>query len=159
MLRTILARASALAAAGALAATLALGAPAPASAAQSAAAPAAQSAAQSAAERGPRQLTGRALVAALVRTTADLTGQELQAVRAAVIGGQSLAQFAAANGSSGDAVVQAVADKAAERLDKAVESGRISRQLADALLQELTTKATALVNDTGLGARIAERRG
>jgi hypothetical protein len=138
--------------AGCLAATLALGAPA-----QAAAAPAAP-AGQEAAVAGHRVPTGRALVRVLIRTTSALTGESVPAVRAALRDGQSLAQFAAANGSSGDAVVQDVVGRARERLDKAVEKGRISRQLADALLAELTTKATEIVNDSGLGAQLDEQR-
>lgn len=145
MLHKTFARVSALAGACALAATLALGAPAPA-----AAAPAAP-ASQEAAIAGHRVPTGHALVRALIRTTSALTGESVPAVRAALRDGQSLAQFAAANGSSGDAVVQDVVDRARERLARAVENGRISQQLADALLAELTTKATEIVNDTGLG--------
>lgn len=101
--------------------------------------------------RGPNRAAGRMLKVALVRATVDLTAQDVQAVRQALVDGQSLAQFAAANGSSGDAIVQAVLDKARTRLDKAVASNRITRQRADEALAKLATRATEIVNDTTLG--------
>lgn len=158
MLRKFFVRAGGIVAAGALAATLALGAPAPASAA---ATPDTTVSAQLNNGRpGGRQQALRVVsVRALVRTTADLTGKEVSAVRQALVDGQSLAQFAAANGSSGDAVVKAVVDKASERISKAVTDGRISQEFADAMVKELTRKATELVNDTTLGQKIAERTG
>ena len=147
MLRKIVSTFSALGVAGALAATIALGAPTPASAAATTDQPTVLLA-QAAGKPEARALAGQALRKALVRATADLTGKEVTAVREAVRGGQSLAQIAAANGSSGDAVVQAVVEKARARLDQAVEKGRITRERADELLQKLTERATELVNKT-----------
>lgn len=152
MLHKMIVRASGIALAAALAATVAFAAPAPA-----AAAPAApQAALAQQAQAKPR--AARMLVAALVRATVEATGQDAPAVRQALVGGQSLAQFAAANGSSGDEVVQAVVAKARERIDKAVARGRITSERAETLIDKLTTRATELVNDTGLGAKIAARR-
>jgi polyhydroxyalkanoate synthesis regulator phasin len=152
MFRTILARTAGLIAAGALAATVALGVPAPAAAAPASSPAAVQS--QHPGDRG-----GRIAVATLIRITADLTDTTASAVRDAVIGGQSLAQYAAANGSSGEAVVDAAVDKATPRIEQAVQRGRITREQADRLIQELTDRATALVNDTELGAKLKARRG
>lgn len=131
--------------AGALALTIALGSPAPARAAPVRSQPALSSA-QAPAMINVRALPGRPLARALLRATATATGAEQKAVRDALRAGQSLAEFAAANGSSGDAVVQSVVAKARTRLDKAVENGRITRERADALLQKLAERATALVN-------------
>jgi hypothetical protein len=75
----------------------------------------------------------------------------------AVRGGQSLAQVAATNGSSGDAVVQAVATKAGQRLEREVQAGRITQERADELLQRLTERATAIVNDTTLSTKLPGR--
>lgn len=100
---------------------------------------------------------GQVLALALFRETMDATGLDRAALQQELESGQSLAQVAAANGSSGDAVVQAVLDKVKERLDTAVQRGRISQERADTLLQEATTRANEIVNDTTLGARIADR--
>lgn len=100
---------------------------------------------------------GQMLTVALFRETMEATGLDRAALQQELEAGKSLAQVAAASGSSGDAVVQAVLDKLKERLDTAVQRGRISQERADTLLQEATTKANAIVNDTALGAQIAER--
>jgi polyhydroxyalkanoate synthesis regulator phasin len=95
---------------------------------------------------------------ALIRTTAELTGLEPSAVMEALRNGQSLAQIAAANGQSGEAVVQAVVDKATERLDQLVANGRIAQEEADQMITRLTERANTLVNDTELGQKIEQRR-
>lgn len=128
----------------ALAFTIGLGAPA-ASAAPAAIQVQAPAEAPAAAARVAHVSRG-ALARMLIRATAELTGAELSAVRQALRDGQSLAEFAAANGSSGEAVVQAVVARARERLDKAVENGRITQEQAEELIQRLTERATELVN-------------
>lgn len=100
---------------------------------------------------------GQMLALGLFRETMDATGLDRATLQQELAAGKSLAQVAAANGSSGDAVVQAVLDQVKERLDTAVQRGRISQARADTLLQEATTKANELVNDTTLGAQIADR--
>lgn len=100
---------------------------------------------------------GQVLALALFRETMDATGLDRAALQQELAAGKSLAQVAIANGSSGDAVVQTVLDQVKERLDTAVQRGRISQERADTLLQEATTRANAIVNDTTLGAQIADR--
>lgn len=101
---------------------------------------------------------GAVTTAALVKQSAELTGLEPRAVVEALRGGQSLAQIAAANGSSGQAVVDGVVAKARKLLDRAVANGRMTQAEADAKLAELTTKAGELVNDTALGEKIDKGR-
>ncbi len=108
-------------------------------------------------QRGPGR-RGASVVASLVRTTAELSNIEVSAVREALNNGQSLAQIAAANGSSGDAVVQQVVANAKSRLDQAVAAGRLTQERANTMLTNLTDEATKLVNDTTLGQRLTERR-
>lgn len=144
-------------AAGALAATLALATPAPAAA--SAPALAGATAAQSQDDLPFVYRSAGPLARVLVRVTADLTGQDGTAVRQAVINGQSLAAFAAANGSSGDAVVQQVVARVSSWLDDAVAKGRLTRVRADRILERFTARANTLVNDTNLGERLAGSRG
>jgi hypothetical protein len=81
----------------------------------------------------------------------------VEQVRESLSQGQSLAQIASANGSSGEAVVQDVKTRAEEQLDQAVANGRISQQQADERLAKLEQRATAIVNDTTLGERIDQR--
>ncbi|MFQ3660774.1 MAG: hypothetical protein SNJ69_00125 [Chloroflexaceae bacterium] len=109
-------------------------------------------AAQQEASRG-----GGGLVAALIRSTSELTGLTGQQVLDELRAGKSLAQIAAANGSSGDAVVQAVVARIKERLDRLVAAGRLTRAQADERLATVTTRATELVNDTTLGQTIDTR--
>lgn len=145
--------------AGALAATLTLAAPAPAQAAATAT-PVPAAAQQAGPGRGDREARrGGVLVIALVRTTSEETGLSTKEVVEALRGGQSLAQVAAANGSSGESVVQAVTAKAKERLDRLVANGRLSQARADELLERLSDRATEVVNDTELGDTIDERLG
>ncbi|HET7369110.1 MAG TPA: hypothetical protein VFI83_12160 [Gaiella sp.] len=52
--------------------------------------------------------------------------------------GKSLAQVATAHGKTVEGLVDAITAKAKERLDKAVASGRLTRQRADEILARLT---------------------
>lgn len=161
MRQVIVTRVSGIALAGALALGLGLSNPAPAAAAypaDSAVQVAASSSQHPGRPGGVRALTGRALVAALVNQTAEATGQTRAAVVTAVQGGQSLAQVAAAGGSSTDAVVQAVISKLRERTNRAVTNGRLTQAEADAIIAEATTRATDVMNDTTLGERLRSRK-
>jgi len=102
---------------------------------------------------------GGGLAAALIRSTGDLTGLTGEQVLNELRAGKSLAQIAAANGSSGDAVVQAVVAKVKERLDRLVAAGRLTQAQADQRLATVTTQATEMVNDTTLGQKIDTRIG
>jgi hypothetical protein len=102
---------------------------------------------------------GGGLAAALIRSTSDLTGLTGEQVLNELRAGKSLAQIAAANGSSGDAVVQAVVAKVKERLDRLVAAGRLTQAQADQRLATVTTQATEMVNDTTLGQKIDTRIG
>lgn len=156
MLRKFLATTASLIGAGALAATLALGGPTLAAAAG----PAQGAALAQHPQGGDRTQRGdRLIVVGLVRATVEATGLTNREVVEALKGGQSLAQVAAANGSSGDAVVQALVAKNKQRLDRQVQAGRLSQARADELLRRLTDRATALVNDTTIGSKIEARQG
>ncbi len=102
---------------------------------------------------------GGGLAAALIRSTSVLTGLTGEQVLNELRAGKSLAQIAAANGSSGDAVVQAVVAKVKERLDRLVTTGRLTQAQADQRLATVTTRATEMVNDTTLGQKIDTRIG
>lgn len=86
----------------------------------------------------------------LIETTASLTGQTRAQVQADLKSGKSIADIAAAHGSSGDKVVQAVLDKAKARLDQAVSKGRITQAQEDERLAKLHDALTAAVARPGL---------
>jgi len=93
----------------------------------------------------------------LIRTLSSLTGLDPVTIRTELQNGRSLAQIAAANGSSGAALVQAVVDAAKTRLDREVSKGRLTQAEADQLLTTIRDRATTLVNDTTLGTQLADR--
>ncbi len=98
---------------------------------------------------------GHVNLGTLVQTLSRLTGLDVATIRAELQSGRSLAQIAAANGSSGDALVQAVVDAIKSRLDQAVSNGRLTQAQADQMLASARERATTLVNDTTLGAQAA----
>ncbi|WP_028459621.1 hypothetical protein [Chloroflexus sp. Y-396-1] len=100
---------------------------------------------------------GNVSVGYLIRTLSSLTGLDPITIRTELQNGRSLAQIAAANGSSGAALVQAVVDAAKTRLDQAVSNGRLTQAEADQLLTTIRDRATTLVNDTTLGTQLADR--
>lgn len=100
---------------------------------------------------------GAAVTGALIRTTAEVTGLSVEEVMEQLRAGQSLADIAGNNGSSGGAVVEDVLARAEERLDQAVANGRMTREEADAKLAELTAQANDIINDETLGERIDQR--
>jgi polyhydroxyalkanoate synthesis regulator phasin len=75
----------------------------------------------------------------------DITPQQL---RSELRAGKSLAQIATDHGKSIDGLVDAWVAKAKERLDKAVEKGRLTRERADQILQRLTEAAEKAVQRT-----------
>jgi hypothetical protein len=88
--------------------------------------------------RGGRHLT----------VVADTIGLEIADVRAAIVGGQTIAELAVANGSTAQAVIDAiVADKTA-RINERVAAGELTQAEADAKLAELTERVTTFVNET-----------
>ena len=72
-----------------------------------------------------------------------LTEAEL---RAELEDGKSLADVARAEEKSVEGLVQKIVDSASERLDQAVEDGRLTRARADEIKQDLKPRITDLVN-------------
>lgn len=79
-----------------------------------------------------------------------LTEAEL---RAELEDGKSLADVAKAEGKSVDGLVQKLVGSASERLDQAVEDGRLTRARADEIKQDLKPRTTDLVNRAPGAAR------
>ena len=72
-----------------------------------------------------------------------LTEAEL---RAQLEDGKTLAEIAKAEGKSVDGLVQKLVDSASDRLDQAVEDGRLTKARADEIKQDLESHITDLVN-------------
>ena len=76
---------------------------------------------------------------------ATYLGLSRKELRAELAKGQSLAQIAKAKGKSTDGLVAAMVAPAKAALAKAVSSGRLTQQRADAILARLTDRVEALV--------------
>jgi hypothetical protein len=82
----------------------------------------------------------------VVASTLGMTAEE---VREAISNGQTLAQLAEANGSSGEALIDAILAEMTTHLDEKVAAGDHTQEEADAKLAEATTRVTEFVNNTG----------
>ena len=82
----------------------------------------------------------------VVASTLGMTAEE---VREAISNGQTLAQLAEANGSSGEALIDAILAEMTTHLDEKVAAGDLTQEEADAKLAEATTRVTEFVNNTG----------
>ncbi len=89
---------------------------------------------------------------------ADFLGLTADELRDALADGSTLAEVAADNNSSGEALVEHLTGLATERLDEALASGRITEEQKAAALERMTEKLTDAVNN-GLPERPGDRRG
>lgn len=95
-------------------------------------------------------------------TLADVLGITAEELREAKQAGTTIAELAEANGVSVDAVVEALVAEAAERVEGAVESGRLTDEEAADKLAEIEEKIEAIVNgeaDFGRSGKRGNRRG
>ncbi len=79
---------------------------------------------------------------------AEVIGIDAADLRAGLRDGQTIAQIAEANGSSGQAVIDALVANATERINQAVADGKLTQETADEKLVEITERITELVNNT-----------
>lgn len=99
----------------------------------------------------------RGFIADALTDVLDISPDQL---RAALADGQTIAEIAEANGVSVDDVVAALVEPAEERLDDAVENGRLTEAQASEKLADVTERATDLVNgDFDLGNHRPRRNG
>lgn len=75
----------------------------------------------------------------------ELLGVDAETLRAELQDGSTLAEIAEANGVSSDELVDALVAQAMERIDAAVESGRIEQTVADERAAELEERITERV--------------
>jgi len=90
---------------------------------------------------------------------ADLTGLTMEEIAEEIGAGATIAQMAAANGSSTQEYVDAVVTEAEEHLAAAVADERLTQEEADEKLAELTDRVTEEVNEAypfRIGRRIQQ---
>ena len=87
-----------------------------------------------------------------LKIAAETVGMPVRGFVAAVREGQTPAQIANANGSSGEAIIDAIVADARERLDQTVAEGKITQEQADKRLAQITEKVTNWV-ENGLPKR------
>lgn len=92
----------------------------------------------------------------VVASTLGMTAEE---VREAISNGQTLAQLAEANGSSGEALIDAILAEMKTHLDEKVAAGDLTQEEADAKLADATTRVTEFVNNTGEAAPMGGGQG
>ena len=94
---------------------------------------------------GPGRQGGRGPGFAVVAETLGLTEEE---VREAVIDGQTLAELAAANGSSAEELVAALLADIKSHMDEKVAAGDLTQEEADARYAEAEERTAEFVNST-----------
>jgi polyhydroxyalkanoate synthesis regulator phasin len=94
---------------------------------------------------GPPGRFGRAGLGTAEALT-DVLGIEVDALREALRGGSTIAEIAEANGVAVDDVVAALVAEATERIDVAVESGRLEADEAAERTEMVEERVTAHVN-------------
>jgi polyhydroxyalkanoate synthesis regulator phasin len=94
-----------------------------------------------------------------LETAASYLGVEEDELRAALADGKSLAEVAKAEGKSVDGLVDALVADAEKRLDAAVDDGRLTKEQASELKQDLRERVTDFVNrEPGELPRFGEHR-
>lgn len=94
-------------------------------------------------DQGGRGGMGRGL-----DTVANLLGITVDDMRTAIEGGQTIAQLAEANGSSAQAVIDALVAEMKAHFDEEVAAGEHTQEDADARIADATTRITEMVNNT-----------
>lgn len=82
------------------------------------------------------------------QAVADAIGIDVETLRDELRAGSSVADVAEANGVAVDDVIDALVIEAGERLDRAVENGRLTRDEADERLAEIRERITEGIDDT-----------
>jgi uncharacterized protein (DUF433 family) len=82
-----------------------------------------------------------------IGVAAETIGIEPGELLVALRDGRTIAEVAEEHGVAPEAVIDAIVASQREMLDAAVESGRLTREQADAIAEDLEERATELVND------------
>jgi hypothetical protein len=83
---------------------------------------------------------------AAFKTVLDQTHTTAVDLKAGLKSGQTVAQYAAAHGSSAQAVHDALVTKFSAAIDKAVSNGKVTQTQADTLKQNLPTRIDKFLN-------------
>ncbi|MBL8162378.1 MAG: hypothetical protein JNJ61_10370, partial [Anaerolineae bacterium] len=84
---------------------------------------------------------------AVIRLAADETGLSVQEITEQIRSGKSLAAVLTENNVDVTAFIELAVTQADERLDQAVENGRITQERADELLIEFRARLTEKINE------------
>jgi hypothetical protein len=93
-------------------------------------------------------LIRRAIRRGALKEVLTLTNTTAAQLRDALKGGQTIADYAAAHGSSGQAVIDALVTKGDAAIQKALGNGKITQDQANTLTSKLPGAATKFVNRT-----------
>jgi truncated hemoglobin YjbI len=108
-------------------------------------------------EREGRHRLREAMVVQLILITADVSNIPINQVIDELQDG-SLADVAAAHGSSGEEVIQEAEQQVSDRLAEAVANGRITQQRADTMLERISEHINDVVNNPDLGEAVQQRQ-
>lgn len=86
-----------------------------------------------------------------LEAAAEAIGISVEDLRTALADGSTLAEVAEANGVDVDTLIRALVAEATERLDEAVENGRLDADEAEEIKADLVERITARVNGEGPG--------
>ena len=101
-------------------------------------------------DRGPRGHRGpRGDRAGRAQATADLLGIDAEELRTAYKEGQTLAELAEVNGVDVQTIIDAKVSAKTERINAAVEAGRLTAAEAEEKLADLEAEVTTRVNEGG----------
>lgn len=91
----------------------------------------------------------RGIVKNALQTAAEVIGIDIQELKDGLKSGKTIAEVASENGSSGDAVIDALVDQANAAIDKAVADGKLDESKAGGAKQKAEERITKLVNEGG----------
>ena len=90
---------------------------------------------------------------------AKALGMTADELRTALKGGSTITQIAATKNVSVETIVKAVVAELTTKINDAVTAGKMTQAEADKVLANVTTRATEMVNSSGLGAGSRGRGG
>ena len=102
---------------------------------------------------------GRSDRGARLETVAETIGIDETALREALSGGQSIAEVAEANGSTADAVIEALVAETNAKLDQAVADEKLTAEEADEIRANAQDRIEAMVNGEFEGRHAFGHRG
>ena len=89
---------------------------------------------------------------AAFKTVLDQTNTTAADLKAALTGGQTVAQYADAHGSSASAIHDALVTKFNAAIDQGVANGKLTQTRADTMKQNLSSRIDAFLNRTWVKA-------